>query len=283
MTKLLRPLLLSATLAALAPLAAGCGDDASTDATATVVHTQRTAAQDTPPASLVSGALGGIADTSGTRERIGYVAPQRLAELEQATGVDLTAETVTRLVLGKAGSADLRAATPAPETAVRVGDASGATVLTAAGERTVRGATGSAADALAATTPAISSIAAETPSAVQSCLGDPAAEVIVGPTVLGRMASAGVSILTSGDAPAGAKLVVCLAPHYARELHAAEDRLKAAFPAKGAAAGRAPVVAEQEIGEREIVGASVPLERVDPALVRELLAGGPALLDLARG
>lgn len=278
-----RRFILVATTAAATAFAAGCGDDASPEASLEVAA-KRTVAQDVPPAAIANGALASIADGAGSRERLAYVHPASLDAITATPGVEYDADEIARLVLGASGAADLRSASPAPTTAVRVGNgAAGATVLDAPSGRTVEGASRSTRDALEPTTPQVSAIAAETPSAVQSCLGEPAAEVILGPTKLGRMAAAGAAIVDTKDAPAGPKLVVCLAPHYARELHAGEARLQAAFSAQGIAPSRKPVIAEQEIGEREIVGATVPLEQVDPELVRELLAGGPALVELALG
>lgn len=279
-----RTFLLATSVAAVTTFASGCGgDDAATEASVGVA-TNRTVAQDAPPAAIANGALASIADGAGSRERLAYVHPAALDALTATPGVDFNADEISRLVLGSSGAADLRTASPVPTTAVRVGNGrAGATVLDAPSGRTVEGSSRSTRETLEATTPKVSAIAAETPSAVQSCLGEPAAEVIVGPAKLGRMAAAGAAIVDTADAPAGPKLIVCLAPHYARELHAGETRLSAAFPAKGVAADRAPIIAEQEIGEREIVGATVPLEQVDPALVRELLAGGAALEQLALG
>lgn len=282
MSRLLRTVLLITGAALLTNLPAGCGDDSTSEASVDA-STNRTVMQDAPPAALANGALASIADGAGSRTRLAYVHPAALNALTAAPGVDLDAEEVARLVLGTTGAADLRAASPHPTTVVRVGDGgAGATVLDGPSGRSVQGGSRATRDALEATTPAVSAIAAETPSAVQSCLGEPAAEVIVGPTTLGRMSAAGAAIVDTADAPSGPKLVVCLAPHLARDLHAGEARLEAAFPPKGSE-DRAPVIAELEIGEREIVGATVPLEQVDPKLVRELLAGGTALLKLAQG
>lgn len=264
----------AATAAVLAASIAGCGDDASAPI---AVEPVRTAAQDTPPAAVAPGVLGAIADVPAAHRRLAYVNPEALAGL----GGPLPADEIAGLTLGSAGASRLqRASEPAPRAVVQVGPA---TVFAGATDRTVSGADPALRDQLTDPAPAVSLITAETPSAIQSCLGDPAAAVIIGPSVVGRMSSVGASVITTEDAPAGPKLLICGAPHYARDLHRMEDRLKATFPAGDAAAGTEPVIAEQEIGEREIVGAAIAMDQVDPTLLRELLAGGPALVKLIEG
>lgn len=280
MRSISRTLLLAASVATLSTFAAGCGDDAP-EASVSAVPT-RAAAQDAPQAALANGALATIGDSAASEQRLGYLAPERAAALAATAGVKLTADDLARAVLGAEGQADLKAAGDAT-TAIRVGTATGATVITGPSGRVVRGGSGKLAEALESTTPPKSAIVPEAPSAVQSCLGDAAASVIVGPEVVGKVAAAGASVIDTKDAPAGPKLVVCLAPHLLREIHASEKRLEQAFPSKGLPAGREPIIGEQEIGEREIVSAVVALDQVDPALVRDLLSGGPALVDLQLG
>ncbi len=264
------PRLLCASAALIAALS-GCGDDASAPI---AVEPARTLAQDTPPPALAPGVLGTTTDVPPARTRLAFVNPGALTEL----GGPLPADEIARLTLGKAGAARLAAVdAPAPDAVVQAGPT---TLFVTGQQRVASGGPASVRSDLERTGAQTSLITAETPSAVQSCLGDAAAEVIVGPGVLGRMSSIGAGVVSTDDAPAGPKLLVCAAPHYARDLHATEGRLAKRFPAEGAAAGREPVVAEQEIGEREIVGAAIPLDAVKPALLRELLSGGPALTAL---
>jgi hypothetical protein len=108
-------------------------------------------------------------------------------------------------------------------------------------------------------------------------------ETIVGPAVLGLKAAAGVGLQDGADAPAGPKLLLCFAPHFRRDLGAIERRLTRAFATGDASGPAAPVIGETDIGERDITRAIIPLDAVPRAQLRELLAGGPALLTLARG
>lgn len=267
--------LLSTAICSAALALAGCGDaDNGASLTAEPV---RSAAQDTPPPAVAPGLLGSITDVAAAQSRLAFVNPAALDDL----GGPLPADEIAELVLGRAGASRLdRAADPAPTAVVQVGPA---TLLATGSGRAVVGGGSALRKQLTASAPAVSLITAETPSAVQSCLGDPAAEVIVGPSVMGRMSAVGASVVNTKDAPSGPKLLICAAPHFARDLHATEERLKARFPMGDAAPAQAPVVAEQEIGEREIVGAAVALDQIDPALLRDLISGGPALIKLAQG
>lgn len=278
MTNCSRTVLLAAAAAALTTFAAGCGDDAPEAAVTATLN----AAQEAPQPALANGALATIGDSEATEARLGYYAPERAAAFASQDGVRLTADQIARAVLGADGAKEAAAVADA-QTAIQVGAANGATVITGPSGRIVRGGTDELAEELQSTTPPKSAIVPEAVSAVQSCLGDAAGSVIVGPAAVGKVAAAGASVIDTKDAPAGPKLVVCLAPHLLREVHASEHRLEAAFPAEGAPAGREPIIGEQEIGEREIVGATVALDQVDPALVRELLSGGDALLKLQLG
>lgn len=264
---LVAPTLLACVLAA--PIA-GCG---SSDEPAAAVDAlpQRSADQVDPPAPKAAGLLGSVAAVPGSSRRIAYVDLGAAAKL----GGQLTGDDLIATVLGDDGAGRARADDGADE-AAQLGPT---TVLVgASAARTVRGGAAAARAALASTTPPHAVIAPETEGAVQACLGDPVGEVIVGPDVLGRLAGAGAGITSSSDAPAGRKVRICVAPHLVRDLHAAERRLHAAFDRYEGA-----VVAQQEIGEREIVGAVVPADQLSRNQVTELLSGGPQLLELARG
>lgn len=262
-----RPLLLAAL--ACAPALASCG--ASDEAAPLAVGPRLTAAQAQPRAAVAPGALATIADTTESRTRIGFVNVAALEDLGDA--VDQA--RVRTVVLGS-GAVRLDDATDAPSTAVQVGSA---TVL--GGEaRTVIGGDSTLRAALASDRPKPNAIEDETPSAVQSCLGDTAAQTLVGPGRLGTKSAIGVGLVDTRDAPSGPKLVVCAAPHFFRDLHVVEDRLHRLFPDAGRPAAQRPVIAEQEIGERDVMGAAVALDQVDPQLVRALLSGGPRLVQL---
>jgi hypothetical protein len=123
--------------------------------------------------------------------------------------------------------------------------------------------------------PRTSAITPPAQSAAQSCLGETLAETILGPRTMGADAALGVGLAESGDDPAGLQLRICGAPHYVRDLRATERRLERAF------AGMRARIGEQEIGEREIVAATVAADDVPPARLLDLLGAGRALRDLA--
>lgn len=263
-----KPLVLTACLAATL-FAAGCGDDEQPIAAVPA----RLDADADPKAPAAAGTLATIADSKDARTRLGYVNADALREL----GGPLPAAEIQRLVLGTAGSKRLDGAEAAGQIAVQVGDA---TVLTAP-ERTVVGGSASLRSSLESTSFETSAITEETQSAVQSCLGDAAAQVIVGPAVVGKWAAVGAGVVNDSDQPAGPKVRVCVAPHWVREVHHLEEVLGEKFPATGDPATR-PVVAEVEIGEREMIGATVSLETIAPGLLRDYLAGGPELVGLIK-
>lgn len=103
-------------------------------------------------------------------------------------------------------------------------------------------------------------------SAVQSCLGDALIQNTFGPDAVGRDAALGAGIGRNGDA---LELRICGAPHFLREIHRMERLLVAEYGDE--------VAGENEIGEREIAQATVPLDDVDPQDVVAILAGGTAL------
>ena len=107
--------------------------------------------------------------------------------------------------------------------------------------------------------PQVSAITPVAPSAVQSCLGDTLAQTVLGSRTMGRDAALGVGLAESGDAPAGIQLRICGAPHYIRDIHAMEHTLETRFGGGGS------VIGEKEIGEREIVFATVAADAVPAA------------------
>jgi hypothetical protein len=114
--------------------------------------------------------------------------------------------------------------------------------------------------------PQTSAITPNAQSAAQSCLGDTLAQTTIG---MGRDAALGAGIAVAGDTPSGLQLRVCGAAHYVRDLHAMERNATRALPNA--------TVRENEIGEREIVAATVDLDDVDERTVLALLRGGPTL------
>lgn len=257
-----------AALAAL-PLLASCGGET---AEAPIVVERLSGANAAPRPAVAAGTLARIADGREAQRRLGYV---NVAAVK-ALGPAIDASRVERLILG-AGASRLRSASPTPLTATQIGDA---TVLDRADARRVIGGSPALRDALEETTPKPNLIEDETPSAIQSCLGDPAAQTVVGPTVLGTKSAIGVSLIDSQDAPAGPKLLICAAPHFFRDLHRVETRLGRLFPSTGLATADRPVIGEQEIGERDIMAGAVALDQIDDALLDDLLAGGPRLVAL---
>lgn len=238
--------LLTAALVPFAGCGGGGGSTASPDASASAAAATATAAAGVPaqPApSAVAAALAATAAVPAAERRLAYVNLKRVDELEPLGGAALV-----RRVLGRAPSSG--------DTAVRVGNA-----------LTVR----SSAAQPGAAAPRENVIAAETPSAVQSCLGDAAAETIVGPRRLGHMSAIGASVRRTDDGVL--TLAVCAAPHRRRDLYRIQRRIERLLP-------RARV-GEAEIGERDIVAAEVPVAHVRRALVRALVAGEGRLLALA--
>lgn len=122
--------------------------------------------------------------------------------------------------------------------------------------------------------PEVSAITPGAASAAQSCLGETLAQTILGPRSMGRDAALGVGLALSGDAPAGVQLRICGAPQYVRDIRAMEQALEQRF-------GGTALVGEREIGEREIVFATVPAGALRPAVLLRLLAAGEPLRALA--
>ena len=87
----------------------------------------------------------------------------------------------------------------------------------------------------------------------------------------------GVGLAESADQPAGLQLRLCGAPKYLRHLHAMERRLERRF----GHLGRAAVIAEREIGEREIISGVIPAADLPPRQVLALVAAGRDLRSLA--
>ena len=145
----------------------------------------------------------------------------------------------------------------------------------------IHGARGALARALSQIRPERSAITPGAPSAAQSCLGTTLAQTIVGPARMGDDAAIAIGLAESRDAPAGLQLRICGAPHYIRHLHAMERTLKARFGDLRTADGRAAIVGGQEIGEREIVAATVPADALPARRVLELLSGAGRLRALA--
>lgn len=199
------------------------------------------------PPSATAGTLALVPDGPQARRRLGYANLDALA----AADLPVARGRLVRRVLGAgaAGSAG---------TAVRIG--------------------GGAAEAVGATPPQTSAITPAAVSAAQSCLGDTLAQTLLGPGTMGEDAALGAGLAESGDAPAGIQLRLCAAPHYLRQIRAAEQ----AFAKRFGALGRAEAVwGEREIGEREIAFATVAADALPRATLLELLSGGPALHALA--
>lgn len=257
-----------ALAACLTALIAGCGASSPL----AVESSRIDSAPTTPVAPAAAGTLAKIPDSAEGRTRVGYVNVDELSRL----GGPLSADEITRLVLGNAGATRASSASGL-RTAVQVGE----TTVLEGESRTMVGGTPAFRRALAQEPFDTSVITEESPSTVQSCLGNAAAQVIVGSDVVGPVAAIGAGVIDTADQPAGPKLLVCAAPHYRRQVHQLEHELTELFPAQGPPAGRA-VTAEVEIGEREMVGSAVLLAQVDRALLRDLLSGGPALVSLMR-
>lgn len=265
-------LLLCASAAATALTLAACGAATAPPVTgvATPAARQLTPAQAHPAAAVAPATLSRIADVAAARSRIGFVNLAALARLD----APLPASEIARLVVGDAA----RTASAGRATVTRIGPA---TVIDGHGPRVVTGGDEDLRRALASTAPATSLITKETQSAAQSCVGDPAAETMIGPAVLGTKSAMAVGLQDDAGAPAGPKLLVCAAPHYVRDLRRIERRLRARFADDALPPDRRPVIGLADIGERDVVRAIVALDTVDGAVLRGLLAGGPALAALA--
>jgi hypothetical protein len=216
--------------------------------------------------------LGSLAESRETQRRIGYAAPHAL---QRAIDDPIDRKQLLTVVLGhpEAASAAQR---PDAFAVARIG---AATVIDDTdGRRTVAAPGSASAAALASTTPPRSVLAAETMSALQACLGDPAAEVLVGPGTLGPAAGIGAALLTS-DAPGGGAIVrICAAPHYVRQL----APIRRQFSSRFAELRPRAVVEPVEIGERDVVRVSVPAGALRADQIAALLSGGPALVRFAR-
>lgn len=241
-------------LALLALAGCGGGDDDSTppraQTSAEEAVSRPAGAPARAPASPTAGTLSQVALGPEAEHRLAYANLDALASAD----VPVARAKVLRSVLG-AGSAHLGGR---HGTVVRVG---------------ARGPV----ERPAQTAPQTSAITPPAQSAAQSCLGDTLAQTIAGPAEMGRDAALGVGLAESGDAPAGIQLRICGAPRLIRDLHAMERALDARFGDLGARA----VVQEREIGEREIVTATVAAGALPPGDVLELLRGARALRALA--
>jgi hypothetical protein len=187
-----------------------------------------TGARAQAPASPTAGTLSHVPDGADARRRLAYANVDAL----RAADLPIAPERVLRAVLGHVPDAGL-VADPAP----------------------------------AARPPGTSAITPVAQSAVQSCLGDTLAQVILGPRTMGHDAALGVGLAER----AGVELRVCGAPHYLRELHAMEQALERRF-------ARA---VEHEIGEREIVFATVPADALPPRALLAFLGARAELRALA--
>ncbi len=248
---------------AAAAIAAGCGGDAPTDEPAPSPPALKGAAAHAP-APATAAALTEIPNVAEARARLGYVNLPALDAAPIGRSAVLEAVLGTRRV-GDAGSA------------VRVGTS--ATVLRGEG-RVVRTGNGALAAELRTTRPQESAITPAAQSAAQSCLGETIAQTILGPGTMGADSALGVGLADGVDRPAGLQLRICGAPRYIRHIHAMQRTLGRRFGDLGTGA-RAPRIREVEIGEREIVSAVLPAERLPRAELVALLAAGPQLRALA--
>jgi hypothetical protein len=128
--------------------------------------------------------------------------------------------------------------------------------------------------------PDVNAIAPSAQSAVQSCLGDTAAQTIVGPAVMGRDSAIGAGLRATRDRPAGVQLAICFAPRLRREIHEAQRRIDRRYGSLPVPRERKPVIGELEIGEREMLSAVLPADAVDERELLALLGGGRALTRL---
>lgn len=249
-----------------------CAGEPGGPAPAAEIPSNRARAQP-PAAAAAPAALSRVADSSPARRRIGYVNLERLRDV-QVVGPN----QVLQAVLGP-GAEAVRAVGAGPRTAITVG---GAIILRGGrlpdvGARSgsdgiVLRARGAFAGTLSQSRPQTNLIAPETPSAVQSCLGDATAETIIGSAVLGANSAIGAGLRPAGTG--GEELAICAAPHYRRDLRRIERRLKARYP--GATVG------EVDIGERDIIAAKLRSGSLAHVELLELLGGGRALRTIAR-
>lgn len=277
---------LAIAVATTATFALGCGDRADEPAVATVAAPQLRGAQAQAPPSAVAAALTQIPEGPASQRRLGYVNLERLAEVEDV----LPPDAIMRRVL-QSGAGRLEAVPDAAvATAVQVG---GATVARGPGVReadidgaptgedgVVLGGGEALGASLQGTRPVKTAIDSVADAAVQGCLGDAVAEVVVGAEVLGRDAALGIGLRPSGDKPAGVQLVVCYAPRFLRQIDATSEGLANRY-GDIAAGARAPIIGEIELGERELLSAVLPADRLPRAEVEALLGGGSELLALA--
>lgn len=220
-------------------------------------------------ALLVAGCLGG----DEPAEEAATLPPEPVLTGAQAQApASTTAGTLVRVPDGAAARTRL---TYADVDALRAAD------LPADPDRVLRQVLGRVPDAGVTADPApanappeVSAITPVAPSAAQSCLGDTLVQTILGSKTMGRDAALGVGLAVSGDAPAGVQLRICGAPHYIRDIHAMERALRARF-------GDGALVGEREIGEREIVFATVAAGELPERQLLRLLAAGEELRALA--
>lgn len=271
---MIRPALTIPLAAALAVVIAGCGGgDADRSPGASAPSPLRGAKAQAAP-SIAAGTLAGIPDGDAVRGRLAYVNVTALAAAELPVSFD----DVAGRVLGR-GATRLAGRKRTIKTIVQVGPDVSVLQEAKAG-RIVLGATPSLSARLADSRHERSAITPAAASAAQSCLGETLAQTIIGPRAMGADAALGVGLAESGDPPRGLQLRICGAPRLRRHVHAMERTLRARF-GDGGGPGRAPRIAEQEIGEREIVGAAIAADAVEPAQLLALLAGGDELRRLA--
>ena len=278
MTRTIRLLLAAAALGS-----AGCGDrdDATRVGGATVQELRGSQAQ--APASAVAAALTQVRESPESQERLGYVNLARIGEVDER----LPRASILRRVLGP-GAVRL-AAFPdgAAQTAVQVGPATvvrgtGAAEAAASGvdsgrDGVVLGADAEFARVLQDTRPVRTALSSVATAAVQSCLGDAAAQVILGNRGLDtRDAAAGVGLRASQDPPAGVQLVVCYAPRFVRQIGGTIEVFEKRF---GDLSG-GPDIRELEIGEREMFSGALPVADLQASQVSALLGAGEGLLAL---
>lgn len=249
-----------APLFAIALLAlVGCGGDDADPGIQALPPDPKLETQAKPPATAAA------MTSLPVVPRVGFVNVDRLDEVSQL----LPADDVRRRVLGS----DVRAAA---RTVVAL---DGATVLDPAARREIRGGDAAIRRKLADPTPTVNAIMPSAQSAAQSCLGDTAAQTLIGPGELGEDTALGVGVRASKDAPAGVQVLICWAPHFARDLHTVERRIKARY---GDLSPK-PVIGEVEIGERETLSAILPADALPKGEALRLLAADETLRSLVPG
>lgn len=266
-------------------LASGCGDKAGRPAAAAAAPTELRGVQAQAPAPAAAAALVQLPETEATKRRLAYV---NLGRLGQVTGA-VPRTTVLRQVLGAGARRVTGLPTGAATTVAQVG---GATVLRGPGvpgaglggrpsgdDGVVLGGGEVLSRKLQATTHTQTAITRYATSSVQSCLGDTTAQVIVGPAVMGRDAALGVGLRKSADKPAGVQLAVCYAPRYIRQIDEGDVAVTRRY-GRVADGARSPIIGEREIGERELLSAVLPADRLPSGELADLLRGGPRLRAL---